>query len=73
VGKPPDTFGARLLALRQQAGLTQAELAARAGLTQPAVNRYELGARQPTWVAVHALAGALGVSTEAFRPTPTRQ
>ena len=35
-------------AIRQALGLTQAELAARLGMTQPMVSRIERGEREPT-------------------------
>ena len=35
-------------AIREDLGLTQAELADRLGMTQPMVSRIERGARQPT-------------------------
>lgn len=68
VKKPaPVTFGARLLFLRAEAGLTQAGLASRCGLTANTVARLERDEIGPRWETVQALAVALGVSTEAFR------
>ena len=40
--------GERIRAARLEAGLSQAELARRAGTSQPAVNRYEQGRTVPT-------------------------
>lgn len=40
--------GQRIRVARQAAGLSQAELARRAGTSQPAVNRYELGRVLPS-------------------------
>ncbi len=62
-GKP---FGERLKELRETAGLTQVELAARAGMHQFGVAKLEQGIREPTWASVQALARALGVSCSAF-------
>jgi transcriptional regulator with XRE-family HTH domain len=63
-------FPARLRELRSQAGLTQEQLAERAGVKRDAVARWERGVREPSWSNVIALADALGVSTELFRQEP---
>lgn len=63
-------FAVRLKALREEAGLTQAELAARAGLHPMGYGKLEQGLRQPAWGSVLAIAEALGVSLDAFRPAP---
>ncbi len=44
---------------REELGLTQAELAERAGLQQPAVARFEAGGTMPTIPMLERLAGAL--------------
>jgi transcriptional regulator with XRE-family HTH domain len=62
----PLTFGRRLKALRERAGLTQKELAERAGLALSAVGHLEQGLRQPSWATVVALGKALGVRSTAF-------
>jgi transcriptional regulator with XRE-family HTH domain len=60
-------FAGRLRELRKAAGLTQGELAERAGMHRHGITKLELGERQhPSWDTVQALARALGVSTEAF-------
>ena len=59
-------FGVRLRELRQQANLTQAELAAKAGLHRQAIAKFELGEREPHWSSAVALAIALGVSVQEF-------
>jgi transcriptional regulator with XRE-family HTH domain len=70
-------FAERLRELRSEAGLTQEQLAERAGVKRDAVARWERGNREPSWSNVIALADALAVSTEAFRqepgPAPTPQ
>ena len=59
------TFGARLRGLREAAGLTQEELAFRAGLSPDAVSRLERGQRRrPYPHTVRALAEALDLSEE---------
>lgn len=60
-------FAARLRELREQAGLSQKDLADKAGLSQAAVAHLEQGRNEPTWSSVLALADALGVPVEAFR------
>ena len=45
---------------RRQAGLTQAALAKRAGITQPVVAAYETGRREPTLPTLRKLLGAAG-------------
>lgn len=58
-------FGARLRQLREAAGLTQEELASRAGLTAKAISMLERGERRhPYPNTVRSLAGALGLSEE---------
>jgi len=49
-------------AMREQAGLTQAELAKRIGSSQPSVARIEkgLGYRTPQWETLNKIARALG-------------
>jgi DNA-binding XRE family transcriptional regulator len=60
-----DSFGARLRGLRKDAGLTQQELAQRAGLSLNAVNALERGVRRhPYPHTVRSLADALGLSEE---------
>ena len=56
------SFGARLRTLRRAAGLTQEELASRAGLSPNAVGTLERGAmRRPQPHTVRALSGALNL------------
>lgn len=52
------TAAALLKAARREAGLTQAELAARAGTTQSVVSAYESGHRQPAIPTLAALIDA---------------
>jgi predicted ATPase/DNA-binding XRE family transcriptional regulator len=61
----PGTFAGRLRELRRAAGLTQEELAARAGLSPAAVGTLERGVRsRPYPHTVRALADALNASEE---------
>jgi hypothetical protein len=52
--------GALLRAARRRAGLSQAELAARAGVTQSVISVYESGRRQPAVPTLAALVEAAG-------------
>jgi transcriptional regulator with XRE-family HTH domain len=61
-------FGARLAAARQVAGISQRELGDRCGVHPNTLAKLERGEQEPAWPLVLALADALGVSTEAFRP-----
>lgn len=67
---------AHLLAeLRAESGLTQAEVARRAGVSQPMVARLERGdqRRTPTFDTIHRLLAALGYSLElSIRPMRSR-
>ena len=58
-------LGVRLLALRRAAGLTQIQLAARLGVRQPSVSRFEAGQDLPTPEMLDRIAEALELSTEA--------
>lgn len=46
--------------MRRAAGLSQRELARRAGTSQPAVARYERGSMAPSWQTLERLAAACG-------------
>jgi len=46
--------------IRRSAGLSQRQLAARAGTSQPAVARYERGVATPSWETLQRLAAACG-------------
>src|ERR671916_3029432 len=58
----PQSFGERLRRFREAAGLTQEELAERAGLTAKGIGALERGdRRRPYQHTVRALAAALGL------------
>ena len=63
-------FGQKLKALRTGAGLTQEQLAEKAGLHKLGIAKLEQGLRAPTWDTVQALAKALGASCEDFQVAP---
>jgi transcriptional regulator with XRE-family HTH domain len=60
------TFGARLKQARERAGLSQAELARRSGLSVRNVQNWEQGHREPLAGRLLALARALGVPVESL-------
>ena len=58
-------FAENLKEKRAQSGLTQAELAIKAGVTARTIQNYELGTRKPgNMVIVQRIADALGTTTE---------
>src|SRR5947208_2088838 len=64
------SFGARLKELREEAGLTQPELAERAGMNRFGIAKIEQGVSEPSWDSVVKLCGALGVTCDAFMQSP---
>src|SRR5437879_1591606 len=65
-----DPFATRLKELREQAGLTQQELADRTGMNRFGIAKLEQGVRGPSWQTVKLLAEALGVDCTAFNQEP---
>lgn len=62
-----EVFASRLKRLREQAGLTQANLASKSGLDVGTIRQLEQGTRtKPLWKSVCALARGLGVDIVAF-------
>src|SRR5919198_4505538 len=57
-------FGEGLRRLRQEAGLSQAGLAAAAGIHLRQIHRYESGEQQPALDVAQRLATALGVTLD---------
>jgi transcriptional regulator with XRE-family HTH domain len=62
--QPPGRFGEVMRRLRQDAGLSQAGLAAAAGVHSRQINRYESGEQQPALDVAQRLAAALGVTLD---------
>lgn len=58
---PDSTFSARLRAARERAGLSQADLAAKAGFQPSAISHFENARREPAFDTLKILADALGV------------
>lgn len=55
-------IGERLTFYLEREGMSQRELAKRAGVTEAAISRYVKGAREPRAITVAALAKGLGVT-----------
>jgi transcriptional regulator with XRE-family HTH domain len=54
------TIGERIKIERQQCGMTQKQLALEAGVTQRCVSHYELGQREPQFMAIGKIMEAMG-------------
>ncbi len=61
---PSDVFPERLRIARETRGLSQGELAARAGLQPSAISHFETGARKPSFDNLRRLADALEATTD---------
>ena len=57
-------LGARIAALRRQAGMNQGELAKKLGISPSTVGMYEQGRREPSAEMLVRLAEAFSVSTD---------
>lgn len=68
--KDRTSFAARLRELREAAGLTQAELADRAGLNQDTLSNWERGHRVPNVASLPILVDALGASLDDLLRVP---
>jgi transcriptional regulator with XRE-family HTH domain len=66
-------IGRLIKTLRENDGLTQSELAKKAGLTQAAISQFEEGKRIPSTKALHKIADGLGVSLEVLLCDPQGQ
>lgn len=58
------SLGTKIRRLRKAAGLTQIQLAERAGVSQGSITAYETGQTEPLVSVAAALARALGVTVE---------
>ena len=63
-----DRIGARIYTLRKMAGLTQEQLADRAGLQRTHITRIEQGRYAVTLEVVQAIAEALGMTVDIIDP-----
>src|SRR4051794_1398448 len=64
-------FGEIIRRLRQEAGLSQAGLAAAAGIHTRQITRYETGEQQPAPRVAHRLGKALGVTLDELAGVPS--
>src|SRR3954454_16565354 len=60
-GDDKRALGAAVVHCREQAGLTTAELARRAGLTPTALHAIEKGEAEPRWGTMRRIADGLGI------------
>ncbi|MBS3937519.1 MAG: helix-turn-helix transcriptional regulator [Peptococcaceae bacterium] len=67
------TLPQRLKEIRATQGLSQAELAEKAGLSQPFIGAIEAGKKSPTVRTVEKLAVALGVSIFELLDKPKKE
>lgn len=58
-------LGKVIARLREDRGLSQAELASKVGISQPTLSRFERGAGKPDALTMKKLAAELGVSVDA--------
>jgi len=65
--------GARLRAVREQAGLSQRELARRAGVTNSTVSLIEQEAHSPSLASLHRILSAVPISMADFFSLPASQ
>src|SRR3954451_21012565 len=69
--EPEPHFGEIIKRLRQEAGLSQAGLAAAAGIHTRQITRYESAEQQPALGVAHRLAQALGVTLDELAGVPS--
>lgn len=60
------SVGKRIRAAREAAGMTQAEVAKRLGVSESSIRLYELGKRQPNDEVLGRIAEAVGVDPQVF-------
>lgn len=71
ISKPRPKQGARLAAFRQEAGLSQTELAQALGVTQSSVAYWETAAKPPRSEILSKMAKVLGVRVEQLLDGPS--
>lgn len=64
IGSAQPALGQAVRTLRQKTGLSQDDLAGRAGLDAVSIARLEAGQVDPTWGSMRRIAGGLGVPLE---------
>ena len=66
-------FGNRLYRLRKKAGLSQAQLGEKVGVSNKAVSKWENGLAKPGLEIVHRLADTLSVSVDELLSMPAEE
>jgi transcriptional regulator with XRE-family HTH domain len=66
-------FGGHLQTLRETAGLSQSELAGKAGISIRSLQNWEIGRSQPRLESLPKLARALGVTVDTLVTPPPEQ
>jgi transcriptional regulator with XRE-family HTH domain len=64
VRRPAFELASQMIGIRVAAGLTQQELADRAGMTQPEIARLESGATVPGWETLSRVLAAVGAEVD---------
>jgi transcriptional regulator with XRE-family HTH domain len=66
-------IGARLRSVREKAGMSQRELAKRAGVTNSTISQIEQEAHSPSLASLHRILSAVPISMADFFALPTSQ
>ena len=61
---PAYEFASNLITMRTRMGISQGQLAAKAGMSQPEIARMESGLVCPTWETISRLFGAVGAEID---------
>ena len=64
-----DRIGLRILALRKMQGMTQDELATKAGIQRTPLGRIEAGKYNVAFTTIQAIAEALGMTVDMIDPS----
>lgn len=64
-----DRIGLRILALRKMQGMTQDELATKAGIQRTHLGRIEAGKYNVAFTTIQAIAEALGMTVDVIDPS----
>lgn len=62
--RPAYEIATKLIQVRHGLGMSQRQLAAKAGMTQPEIARLESGHVQPTWETISRVLGAVGAEID---------
>ncbi len=62
--KPAYEIASKLIEIRTRLGISQRQLAAKAGMTQPEIARLESAQVQPNWDTLYRILGAVGAELD---------